>query len=328
MPKILVVAEFVGGSLDETAQELAGAARMLAATASQDYSVSAVVLGEGLSEASAGLALWFDEVFVFDDASYAVPDAEVYGAAVAPLVEREQPRLVLIPHTNNGMDLAPWLAIRGERTMVTDCLSLEWSGESIEAVRMMYSSKVQARVTVDPSAKGFLITVRPGAYSVPDGAPGPSGSVIAESSAAGAAPRRRFVRTVTPGVEDVDITQADLLVSIGRGIEEEENLEIVEKLAVALGAEVSCSRPVADKKWLPKTRQVGTSGATVKPKMYLAIGISGSFQHLGGLKGSPFIAAINSDARAPIFEVAQVGIVGDLFDVVPVLTEKLEALNS
>jgi electron transfer flavoprotein alpha subunit len=135
---------------------------------------------------------------------------------------------------------------------------------------------------------------------------------------------RRFLEIVAAEVGDVDITKEDVLVSVGRGIEDQDNIEIAEELAEAMGAVVSCSRPIVDAKWLEKARQVGTSGQTVKPKVYLALGISGSFQHLGGLKGKPFIVAVNKNPKAPIFQMADVGIVEDLLDFVPVLTEKIQ----
>jgi electron transfer flavoprotein alpha subunit len=139
--------------------------------------------------------------------------------------------------------------------------------------------------------------------------------------------RRRFLEVVEPEAGDVDITKADVLVSVGRGIEDADNLELVFELARCMGAEVSCSRPIVDAKWLEKARQVGTSGKTVKPKVYLAMGISGSFQHLGGLKGAPFVVAVNKNAKAPIFQVADVGIVEDILAFIPALTEKLKSLR-
>ena len=135
---------------------------------------------------------------------------------------------------------------------------------------------------------------------------------------------RRYLEIVAAEVGDVDITKEDVLVSVGRGIEDQDNIEIAEELAEAMGSVVSCSRPIVDAKWLEKSRQVGTSGQTVKPKVYLALGISGSFQHLGGLKGNPYIVAVNKNSKAPIFQVADVGIVEDLLDFVPVLTEKIQ----
>ncbi|MBI4882357.1 MAG: electron transfer flavoprotein subunit alpha/FixB family protein [Planctomycetes bacterium] len=172
-----------------------------------------------------------------------------------------------------------------------------------------------------------MATLRPGAFPAAPAPQGAGAAIHAEAVPAALTPRRRCLGTVAPEPGAVDITQSAVLVAVGRGIEEEENLGIIHSLAEALRADVACSRPVVDKKWLPRSRQVGTSGVTVKPKVYLAIGISGSFQHMGGVKGGPFIAAINKDPAAPIFSVADVGIVGDLFELVPLLEEKVRELK-
>jgi electron transfer flavoprotein alpha subunit len=178
-------------------------------------------------------------------------------------------------------------------------------------------------VTAD-IANGAVINIRPGAFQ-PDESGGAGGQVVDKSGEiADIAVGRQFLEVVEAEVGDVDITKEDVLVSVGRGIEDQDNIEIADELAEAMGAVVSCSRPIVDAKWLEKSRQVGTSGQTVKPKVYLALGISGSFQHLGGLKGNPFIVAVNKNPKAPIFQVADVGIVEDLLDFVPVLTEKVQ----
>jgi len=170
------------------------------------------------------------------------------------------------------------------------------------------------------------MTIRPGVFAA-DESKSAGGQVVDKSAEAGDfAATRKFLEIVEAEAGDVDITKSEVLVSCGRGIEDEENLEIAFDLAKAMGADVSCSRPIVDAKWLPKARQVGTSGQTVKPKVYLACGISGSFQHMGGIKGNPFIVAINKNAKAPIFQVADVGIVTDMLDFLPELTEKIEAL--
>ena len=164
-------------------------------------------------------------------------------------------------------------------------------------------------------------------HSKPDESKAAAGQVVDKSAEVGdLSTRRVYLETVAAEVGDVDITKEDVLVSIGRGIEDEDNIEIAHDLAKAMGAVVSCSRPIVDAKWLEKSRQVGTSGQTVKPKVYLACGISGSFQHLGGLKGNPFIVAINKNPKAPIFQVADVGIEADILEFLPELTEAIEAL--
>jgi electron transfer flavoprotein alpha subunit len=190
-------------------------------------------------------------------------------------------------------------------------------------IRQEYSGQVSTHVMGDISA-GAVINVRPGVFQ-PDESKSAAGQVVDKSSEVGELTvGRRFLEIVEAEAGDVDITKEDILVSVGRGIEDQDNIEIAEELAEAVGGVVSCSRPIVDAKWLEKSRQVGTSGQTVKPKVYMALGISGSFQHLGGLKGNPFIVAVNKNSKAPIFQVADVGVVEDLLDFVPVLTEKIQ----
>jgi electron transfer flavoprotein alpha subunit len=175
-------------------------------------------------------------------------------------------------------------------------------------------------------ASGVIINARPGAFT-PDESKSAGGQVTDKSGeAAGLDANRKFLEIVAAEAGDVDITKSDVLVSVGRGIEEEDNIGIAQELADALGAVVSCSRPIVDAKWLEKSRQVGTSGQTVKPKVYMAMGISGSFQHLGGIKGNPFIVAVNKNPKAPIFQVADVGIEANILEFMPALTEKLKSL--
>ena len=204
---------------------------------------------------------------------------------------------------------------------VVDFEGLE--GDALKVVRQEYSGQVSTHVNCDISA-GAIINIRPGVFQA-DETGSVGGQVVDKSADTGdLTVGRRFLEVVAAEVGDVDITKEDVLVSVGRGIEDEDNIEIADELAEAIGAVVSCSRPIVDAKWLEKSRQVGTSGQTVKPKVYLALGISGSFQHLGGLKGNPFIVAVNKNPKAPIFQVADVGVVEDLLDFVPVLTEKIQ----
>ena len=197
-------------------------------------------------------------------------------------------------------------------------------GTGLKVVRQEFGGQVSAHVRCDISS-GAVITVRPGAFKPVDSAPA-SGQVVDKSPEVGELDaRRRYLQTIVAEPSDVDITKHQVLVSVGRGIQEKDNVAIAEELADALGAAVSCSRPVVDAKWLPKSRQVGSSGQTVRPKVYLACGISGSFQHLAGLKGNPFIVAINKNPKAPIFQVANVGIVDDILEFLPELTEKVRS---
>lgn len=320
---ILVLVELAGNEPNDSALELAAEARRL----SGGGPVAVAVAGNGLGELAQRLTPWFDKVHLFDDPRLAEPDGEALAELLTVLVERERPWATLIPHTNNGMDLAPVLAVKTDCPLITDCLSLAVTDNGLSAVRTVYGGKVHARVEARASDKGLVVTVRPGSCAADAEPPGVGGTVVQETVPESLVPHRRFVETIIPEAGAVDITQAEILVAVGRGIEEEENLEIIQSLAEALGAEVACSRPVVDKNWLPKNHQVGTSGLTVKPRIYIAAGISGSFQHMGGLKGGAFIAAINKDPAAPIFNVADVGIVGDLFDIIPLLEEKVRELK-
>ena len=314
MPKVLAIADRVKGQLEEGALELLGAAKALGAE-----TVAAAVIGSGVGDDAKALADGgFDVVHAFDDASLAQPDGEAWQHLLRGLIEREGYDVVLLGHSNVALDYAPGLAMRLDRPLLTDTLTLTAEGSGFAATRAVFGGKLHAQVEVDGTQ--LVATIRGGAF---EAGAGGAGEVKAEALPADMPTRRRFVKTVEPDPSEVDISQAEVIVGVGRGIEEEENLEIVQSLAKALGGEVACSRPVVDKGWLSKTRQVGTSGVTVKPRVYVAVGISGSFQHVGGIKGSPFVVAVNKDARAPIFGFADVGIVGDLFDVVPALEEKI-----
>jgi electron transfer flavoprotein alpha subunit len=200
-------------------------------------------------------------------------------------------------------------------------------GTTLRVVRQEFGGQVSAHVGCDISS-GAVVTIRPGAFRPLEAAP-ISGSVVDKSTDIGTlAAGRRYLETIVAEAGDVDITKYNVLVSIGRGILEKDNVAIAQELADALGAAVSCSRPVVDAKWMEKSRQVGSSGKTVKPKVYLACGISGAFQHLAGIKGSPFLIAINKNPKAPIFQVADVGIVDDILEFLPELTNKVLELRS
>jgi electron transfer flavoprotein alpha subunit len=324
MRKILVLVEHSGGVVDDSAYELAAAARSLG-EAGGDVSVVGAVLGNDVAGLAEGMGAWFDDVYVFDSPRLQVPDGVAGAELLAGLIEQEQPFATLIPHTNTGMDLAPALAVKAEAPLFADCIALEATPKGLSGVRTRYGGKVHARISATGNG-GFMATLRPGSFD-PGEAPGAGGALHSMEVPEGLAPRRRFVETIAPEAGAVDISQAEVLVAVGRGIDEEEHLEIIRTLADAMGAEIACTRPVVDKGWLSKSYQIGTSGVSVKPRVYLAIGISGSYQHIGGIKGAPYIAAINKDPAAPIFGVADVGIVGDLFDIVPLLEQKIREVK-
>ncbi len=309
------------GKADDTAQELlVAAAKMFA-----DAAPTAIVVGAGseLDAVCSEVAAHYQEVWKFDSEALAYPNAEAIRKFLVNVLPGNA--VVLIPHDTFGMDLGPGLSIKLDSVFVSDVAGIDGlEGDTLKITRQEYSGQVSTHLTCDISA-GAVINVRPGIFQVDESGGGAGGQVVDKSEEIGdLAVRRRFLEVVEAEVGDVDITKEDVLVSVGRGIEDEDNIEIADELAEAMGAVVSCSRPIVDAKWLEKSRQVGTSGQTVKPKVYLALGISGSFQHMGGLKGNPFIVAINKNPKAPIFQVADVGVVDDVLDFVPVLTEKIQ----
>ncbi|MGD8962787.1 MAG: electron transfer flavoprotein subunit alpha/FixB family protein [Desulfobacterales bacterium] len=308
------------GVADDTALELVSAARNIF----PDASPVAIVTGSGadLDAVCNDLSASFAEVWKFDNEALVYPNAEAIRKLLVAVLPTDA--VLLVPHDTFGMDLAPGLSVKLDSVFVSDAAGFEGlDGNTLKVIRQEYSGQVSTHLTADISA-GAVINVRPGIFQ-PDESKSPGGQVVDKSSKIGdLSVGRRFLEIVEAEAGDVDITKEDILVSIGRGIEDQDNIEIAEELAEAVGAVVSCSRPIVDAKWLEKARQVGTSGQTVKPKVYLALGISGSFQHLGGIKGNPYIVAVNKNPKAPIFQVADVGVIDDLLDFVPVLTEKIQ----
>ncbi len=309
------------GVADDAALELAAAAQKIGAGAA----VTAIVTGsgDGLDKVAADMAASYAKVITFNLDALAYPNAEVVRKLLVNILPAGA--IVLVAHDTFGMDLAPGLSVKLGSAFVSDVVGIDGlDGSDLKVIRQEFSGMVSTHVAVDTSA-GLVISVRPGSFAADEGQ-SVGGSVVDRSGDAGdLSAKRTFLEVVAAEVGDVDITKSDVLVSVGRGIEDEENIEIAQELAEAMGAVVSCSRPIVDAKWLEKSRQVGTSGQTVKPKVYLACGISGSFQHMGGIKGAPFIVAINKNVKAPIFQVADVGIEADILDFLPELTEAIKA---
>ena len=307
------------GVADDTALELVVAAKKLDAS----VDAIAVVTGSGaeLDTVCNDVAASYKEVYKIDNEALAYPNAEVVRKALVNVLPADG--IFLVPHTTFGMDLGPGLSIKMDSAFVADAVDFEGvDGSTLKVVRQEFGGQVSAHMECDISG-GAVINVRPGPF-LPDESKSAGGQVVDKSGDAGdLAVGRKYLEIIVPEAGDVDITKSDVLVSVGRGIEDEENIEVANELAEAMGAVVSCSRPIVDAKWLDKSRQVGTSGQTVKPKVYMAMGISGSFQHLGGIKGSPFIVAVNKNPKAPIFQVADVGIVADILEFMPELTEKI-----
>ena len=323
MPRIFTYIVHTGGVADDSAAELAAAARQI------DAGGSAVALvtgwGEELDAVCEALRPTYAEVWKIANEALAYPNAELVRRALIQVVPAGS--IVLAPHEHFGIDLAPGLSIKLNAAFVSDVVGIEAvNGADLRVIRQEFGGQLSAHVRCDIST-GAVMTIRPGTFKPLETA-AIGGSVIDKAVALDAlAAGRRYLETILAEASDVDITKHTVLVSIGRGIQEKDNVAIAEELAEAMGAAVSCSRPVVDAKWLEKSRQVGSSGKTVKPKVYLACGISGSFQHLAGLKGNPFIVAINKNPKAPIFQVADVGIVDDILEFLPELTNKIREMH-
>ncbi len=316
---ILVLAEHAGGELSETTYELVGKARELASSLGGRTIVA--LLGEESLATELGGA---DAVLTVDHPALSGYNPEAYLLVLAHLTEERDPRLVLLANTTVGMDLGAALSAARGAPLAAYVAEIEAQDGSLVATSQIYGGKLMAESVIEGSPA--VCTVIGGSFPAEAGHGAGSPEVEQVAPPPGLDElKTSFVRLAEPPAGDVDITQAPLLISVGRGIESEDNLELVQELADALGAPLSASRPVTDLGWLPKTRQVGKSGLKVKPKAYLAFGISGAPEHLEGMRDAELIVACNNDAHAPIFGVAHYGTTLDLFDLVPALTEKLQA---
>ena len=312
------------GVVDDSVASFVTAAKKIDASATP----VAIVTGWGtsLDAACETLRASLVEVWKIANEALAYPNAELVRQALVQVIP--QGSLVLVQHDHFGIDMSPGLSIKLNSAFVSDVLGIDGvEGTQLKLVRQEFGGQVSTHVRCDTSS-GAVINLRPGAFKPMESAAA-GGVVLDKSSEVGALKaKRRYLETVVAEAGDVDISKQDILVSIGRGIQDAENVTIAQELADAVGGAVSCSRPVVDAKWMPKSRQVGSSGQTVKPKVYLACGISGSFQHLAGLKGNPFIVAINKNPKAPIFQVADVGVVADILEFLPQMTEKFRAVSA
>ncbi|MWV65681.1 electron transfer flavoprotein subunit alpha/FixB family protein [Halorubrum sp. JWXQ-INN 858] len=315
MTDVLAVAEHRRGELRDVSYEIVTAGRELADALDGDLHL-AVIAGNVDRFADDLDRPGVDTIYTLENGEEF--DHNAYQSAVETLLARTDAGAVLMPNSVNGLDYAPALAESYDLPLVTDATGFAYD-DGLTVTREMYGSKVET--TVDVAGDRFALTIREGEWEATEGV----GDAVIESVDADhpdSGARVQGFEEVAGG--DVDISEADVLVSVGRGIGEEENLELVEELADALGATLSASRPIVDNGWLEKNRQVGQSGKVVTPTVYIAVGISGAVQHVAGMKGSETIVAINTDPNAPIFDIADYGIVGDLFDVVPELIAQFE----
>ncbi len=321
MTEFFVLAEHRQGEMRDVTFEMLTKGRELAEKVDTD--LTAVLLGHSVKHYAKKLAEYAETVLVVDDARLENFNSETYQKALSDLIAHRKPSLTLIGHTAFGVDLAPNLATTLNLPLATDCVDLNFEGKKLAVIRQVYGGKVNVKAWLRES-ESYIVTIRPATFEVQETKPVTGKIVDIKSPLTQDIAYKRFVEYVQPPVGEVDIAAADILVGVGRGIKEGENVPMMKELADELGGVLGCSRPIVDKEWLPKDRQVGTSGKTVKPKLYIAVGISGAFQHVTGMKNSDLIIAINKDPKAPIFRVADYGIVDDLFKVVPILKSKIQ----
>jgi len=322
--KILVITEQRQGKWNNASFETLVAAQQIAAALSG--SVSALVIGKGVGALADELAAKnVAEVLQVEHDLLDAYTPDGYCVALKQVVEAAGPDLVLFPHTYQVRDFAPKLAASLGKGMIGDCVGFRNEGGKLVFVRQMFQGKTAADVTFTGAGPGF-VSFQSGAFRA-DQLAAHSGkapvNAVSVNVSAGEI-RTRPLELFKEAKSAVDLTQAPLIVSIGRGIKAPENIAQAEALAKAMGAEIAASRPICDEGWLPMERQIGSSGQTVAPKLYLALGISGAIQHVVGMKGARTIVAVNKDQNAPIFEIADYGIVADIFEVMPALTEALE----
>ena len=323
MNELFVLAEHRKGQIRDITFEMLTKGRELAEKTNSD--LTAVLLGKEVKEHAKTLSEHAKKVLLIEDAKMENFNSEAYHKVLSNLINEHKPLLTMIGHTSFGVDLAPSLAAALKLPLATDCIELEFEGETFFITRQMYGGKVNVKATVR-KAESYIVTIRQAAFAAQK--PAINGQIIEKSSPlTKGMTEKRFIEYVLPPPSGVDITAADVLVGIGRGIKDENNMPAVEELAKSLGGVLACSRPIVDKGWLPSGRQVGSSGKTVKPKLYIAFGISGAFQHVLGMKNSDLIIAVNKDPNAPIFNFADYGIVEDLFKIVPSLKGKIYELK-
>jgi len=321
---VFVIAEHLEGQLSDITFEMLGKARSIAPALGGQANV--VLMGNGVAALADQLGA-ADRVLLIEDAALEHFIPERAGQVLHTLLQREQPALTLVANTSMGMDLGAGLSAALDWPMIAYCSDVQAREGRISATSQIYGGKIAVEAASD--SDHTIVSVLAGAFPAADGRSASPATIqnLLSGITAGAG-RMRFKGLTIPEAGDVDITREPALVSVGRGIGSQDNIELVEELANALGAAVSASRPIIDSGWLPKQRQVGKSGLTVKPKLYFAVGISGAPEHLQGMKDAELIIALNSDPGAPIFEVAHYGIVGDLFDIVPALTEQVASVRA
>ena len=314
---ILVIAEQKNGKLNRASLETIAAAQQLS------IPIKIAVAGQGVGPVATELAQ-YGEVIAVDHAALGQYTPDAFVQALQQVVEQVKPALVFLPHTYQTRDFSPTLATRLDRALVTDVIGVK-GGSAPTFARPMFQGKLTADVQPQGPAPHF-ITIQIGAFRADAATKGSAAASVTNASVTidESKLRQKPEAPFQEAKQAVDLSQAERIVSVGRGIKSQENIAVAEQLAKAFGAELAASRPICDNGWLPMERQIGSSGQTVAPKLYVALGISGAIQHLVGMKGSRTIVAINKDADAPIFEVADYGIQGDLFELAPAIIAELQ----
>jgi electron transfer flavoprotein alpha subunit len=321
---ILVIVEQREGKLNRVSWETVAAGQALAAETG--WTLEAAVAGSNVTSLSGEIvAKKVAKVYAIESPKLEPYTPDAFAAALKQFILTRQPKLILMPHTYQVRDFIPKLATAMGRTAISDCIGYKKAGDKLFFTRQMFQGKLAADVSFTVDAPWF-VTFQNGAFradKVEAGAsPAPVETVSVEL--AGAVIRNQPQEVFKEAKQAVDLTQAEIIVSVGRGIKEQKNIELAKQLAEALGGELAASRPICDSGWLPMDRQIGSSGQTVAPKLYLALGISGAIQHIVGMKGARTIIAVNKDSEAPIFEIADYAVVGNLFDIVPPLIEEVK----
>jgi electron transfer flavoprotein alpha subunit len=320
---ILVVVEQREGKLNRVSWETLTAGQAIAAETG--WPLEAAVVGGSVGAFVSEVAgKKVAKVYAVENAKLEPYTPDAFVAALKQFISTKQPKLVLMPHTYQVRDFVPKLATAMDRAVISDAVGYKKEGDKLVFTRQMFQGKFVADVSFASDAPWF-VTFQNGAFrgdKVEAGASAPVETINVEI--ADGVIRNKPQEVFKEAKQAVDLTQAEIIVAVGRGIKEQKNIEIAKQLADALGGELAASRPICDSGWLPMDRQIGSSGQTVAPKLYLALGISGAIQHIVGMKGARTIIAINKDSEAPIFEIADYAVVGNLFDIVPPLIEEVK----
>ncbi len=319
---ILVVVEQRQGKLNPVSFETLTGAQAIAAETG--WTLEAAVVGNNIGSIANDIASRkVSKVYAVESAKLDPYTPDGFVSALKTFLADKQPKLVLMPHTYQVRDFAPKLAAAMNSTLISDSVGYKKEGEKLLFTRQMFQGKFAADVSFTGSGPWFA-TFQNGSFRGDKVESGSSPAPVETVNVDAGEVRNKPEEVFKEAKQAVDLTQAEIIIAVGRGIKEQKNIDIAKNLADALGGEIAASRPICDNGWLPMERQVGSSGQTVAPKLYLALGISGAIQHIVGMKGARSIIAINKDAEAPIFEIADVAIVGNLFDIVPPLTEEVK----